>query len=448
MKTKILYALIVILVLVHVWLVLPAIQYPLHFQLRDSYEYLDVARTLLSTGHYAGTEYPGIDLLRSPGYPLFLLVGLWLGNGWTGPVAPMQVLIMFLTAWILYRICAELGHRQVGLVAVIFYLSNPNATFWSMVLLSETLSSFWLVLGIWCFVHFWKTNHCVWIYIAGLSLAAGALTRPIVLPLAIALGVLFFILEWRMRRTPIQSLKLSGLFFLGLILLVIPWNVRNLVVHRQFTLSEVGGSTFQNWYIAKTLASAEGYSRDEAASIIANSPNPLKYSLGVIRQYPVVFLKEQIRGDLRTLLGAEYGTWAKVMGGEETATTGVLSTFIDLGSPTEVLRSLASQAKNPWFWAGIYAFVYDIVLFTAILIGFWRVLRYYRQELIFNLTVMLVLSLFYLLFIPGPAGESRFRAPADPLLALAAGLAFLHRKERKVSEGDEPVRSPQPHLHG
>ena len=49
MKTKLLYTMIIILVLVHIWLVLPAIQYPLRFQLRDSYEYLDLARTLLST---------------------------------------------------------------------------------------------------------------------------------------------------------------------------------------------------------------------------------------------------------------------------------------------------------------------------------------------------------------------------------------------------------------
>ena len=439
MKTKLLYALIVILVLVHIGLVLPAIQYPLHFQVRDSYEYLDLARTLLSTGRYTGTEYPGIDLLRSPGYPLFILVGLWLGNGWTGLTALMQVLLMFLTAWILYRICAELGHRQVGLIAVIFFLLNPNATFWSMVMLSETLSSFWLVLGTWCFVHYWKTTHRRWIFVAGLALAAGAITRPIILPLAIGLGMLFFLLEWRRTHAPIPSLKLSGLFFVGLILLVLPWHLRNQAVHGQFTLSEVGGSTFQNWYIAKALAAAEGYSRDEAASIIANSPNPLKYSLGVIRQYPLVFLKEQVRGILRTLLGAEYGTWAKVWGGEETATTGVLSAFIDLGSPGEILRSLASQAKNPWFWAGIYAFVYDIVLFTTVLIGFWCVLRNYRQELVFSLAAMLVFTLFYLLIVPGPAGESRFRAPADALLALAAGLAFLPRKRTKGRENTAPV---------
>jgi hypothetical protein len=50
---------------------------------------------------------------------------------------------------------------------------------------------------------------------------------------------------------------------------------------------------------------------------------------------------------------------------------------------------------------------------------------------VFNLAALLVVSLFYLLIIPGVAGESRFRVPADPLLALAAGMAFLPGRKIK-----------------
>jgi 4-amino-4-deoxy-L-arabinose transferase-like glycosyltransferase len=437
MKTKLLYALIGILILVHLVMVLPAMQYPSRYQLRDSYDYLDLARTLLSTGRFTSTVYPGVDLLRPPGYPVFLMIGLWLGHGETGLISLIQVLLLFVTAWLLYRISVELGHRQIGLIAVIIYLLNPNAAFWSMVLLTETLTGFWLTLGLWCFVHFWTTKRRRWLLGAGLTLAIGALTRPIILPMAIGLGLLFFLLEWRRSNLPIQSLKASLVFFVGFLVLVIPWQLRNLEVHKQFTISEVGGSTFQNWYVAQTLAQAEGISRDEAAAIIDSAPNPLQYSLGVIRTYPLVFIKEQARGILRTLLGAEYGTWAKVWTGEDIATTGVLSAFIDLGSPSEIVRSLASQGKNPWFWAGIYALLYDILLYAVILLAIWHLLHSYRQGLVFNLASLLIFSLIYLLIIPGVAGESRFRAPADPLLALTAALAFLPRgKAKEVADTD------------
>jgi hypothetical protein len=226
----------------------------------------------------------------------------------------------------------------------------------------------------------------------------------------------------------------SIVFLFGVVVLVIPWQIRNQVVHGRFTLSEVGESTFQNWYIAKTLAQAEGISRDEASAIIATSPSPFHYSLEVIRNYPMVFLKEQTRGILRSLLGAEYGTWATVWGGEDTATTGVLSAFIDQGSLSGMLRSLAGQVDNPWFWAGIYALAYDIILYFAILLAVWRVLRNHQKGVVFLLAVLLLISLIYLLIIPGAAGESRFRVPADPLLALFAGWAFLPKEQAKTHD--------------
>lgn len=428
MKTKILFVVIAVLILIHLVLLAPALQDPPRFQLRDSYDYLDVARTLLSTGRVAGTVYPGVDLLRPPGYPVFLLIGLWVGRGGTGIISVMQVLLLFATAWLLYQICAQTGYRQAGLATVIIYLVNPNAAFWSMVLLTETLAGFLLTLGVWCLVRYWNSEHRGWLFGAGLALSVGALTRPIILPLAVVLGLVLFLLEWRRTHKAMQSVKPGILFLAGVLLLVIPWQLRNQVVHGRFTLSEVGESTFQNWYIAKTLAQVQGISRDEASAIIATSPSPMRYSLGVIRDYPGIFIKEQVRGILRSLLGAEYGSWATVWGGQETTTSGVLSAFIDQGSLSEMLNSLVAQIKNPWFWAGIYALAYDVVLYVAILLGGWRVLRHHRKGILLSLAVVLIISLIYLLIIPGAAGESRFRAPADPLLALVAGWAFLPKQ--------------------
>jgi len=428
MKTKLMYIAIGVLVILHLVLVIPALQHPASFQTRDSYDYLDLARTFLSTGRYEGTDYPGADLIRPPGYPAFLMMGLLIGQGETGVISIMQVILLFATAWLVYKVFSACGYPNVGLAAVIVLLLNPNAAFWSMMLMTETLAGFFLALGLLCFIKFWKTSHRRWLFWAGLALSAGALTRPIVLPLAIGIGMLFLLLEWRQTRLAAYALKVTAIFIIGVLALVVPWQLRNQAVHGQFTLSEVGESTFQNWYVAQTLASAEGYSRDEASAIIAKSANPMRYSLEVIRTYPEIFIKEQARGIMRTLLGAEYGSWAKAIAGDETTTTGVLSAILDQGSPGGVFEALKTQITNTWFWAGMYALFFDVVLFIAVIWGVWRVFREYRQEVVFNLAALLVVSLFYLLTIPGVAGESRFRVPADPLLALAAGMAFLPKR--------------------
>jgi 4-amino-4-deoxy-L-arabinose transferase-like glycosyltransferase len=357
------------------------------------------------------------------------MVGLLIGRGETGVISMMQVLLLFAVGSLVYKIFSTCGYPNAGLGAVIVLLLNPNAAFWSMMLMTETMAGFFLALGLLCFVKYWKTSRRRWLFGAGMALSAAALTRPIVYPLAIGMGIIFLLVEWRRTRLVNYSLKVTGIFIIGILTLVIPWQLRNQVVHGQFTLSEVGESTFQNWYVAQTLASAEGYSRDEASAIIAQSANPMRYSLEVIRTYPVIFIKEQARGIMRTLLGAEYGSWSKAIAGEDTTTTGVLSAFLDQGSPGGIFEALKTQITNTWFWAGMYAFFYDVVLFIAVIWGTWRVFREYRQEVVFNLAALLVVSLFYLLIIPGVAGESRFRVPADPLLALAAGMAFLPRRK-------------------
>jgi 4-amino-4-deoxy-L-arabinose transferase-like glycosyltransferase len=428
MKTKILIILIVALTMVHIVLLIPAVMHPERFQTRDSLDYLDLARTFLSTGKYAGTVYPGVDLMRPPVYPIFIMFSLLIGQGQDGAIVVFQGLIYFATAWLVYGISARMGYKLAGMTAAVLFLLNPNATFWSAVQMTELLAGFFVALSLWCCVNYLQSNKRTWILPAGLALSAGALTRPILFPMSILLGVVFCLVEWRRTHRLTQALSVSALLILAILALVLPWQVRNLVIHGRFTLSEVGESTFQNWYVAQTLASAEGISRDEASARIAMADSPMRYSLEVIRTYPWTFIKEQARGILRTALGAEYGTWAQAYTGHDTGTTGVLSAFLDQGSLPRMLASLRTQAENPWFWAGMYALGYDIVLASAILLGLWKVFGAYRHERFVTLAILVMVALAYLIIIPGVAGESRFRAPADPLLALAGGWAVLPRR--------------------
>jgi hypothetical protein len=78
----------------------------------------------------------------------------------------------------------------------------------------------------------------------------------------------------------------------------------------------------------------------------------------------------------------------------------------------------------------LYALAFDGIMYGMCLVGIWKGLVLRRRGPIFNLTCVLVLSLAFLIVLPAGAGESRFRAPADPLLGLLAGLALLERGDR------------------
>src|SRR4030042_5680097 len=113
MKSRLLYTLIVVLVILHLGLLVPAVRNPSHFQTRDSQDYLDLARTFLSTGRYAGTIYPGVDLMRPPVYPILVAIGLLLGQGQAGVISILQVILFLATAWLIYSIWNQCGLRNV-----------------------------------------------------------------------------------------------------------------------------------------------------------------------------------------------------------------------------------------------------------------------------------------------------------------------------------------------
>ena len=439
MKRYLILCLLLLLVSLRLAAVWPVMRFPERALVVDSDDYIDLARSLLGTGQYADPHRPGLDLLRPPIYPLALAGGLVIGQDELRWVSLGQVFISFLIAALLYHLGIQAGSQKSGLLAAILYLANPNSAFWSLMVLTETLTALWLTLALTLVFHFWKSGKRLWLGGAGLCLGLAALTRPVILPLGMLWGAAILLLDWRIDRTRASLFKNLVVYGLGLALLVLPWQLRNYVAHSQFSLSEVGSSTLQNWMVANTLAQVEGISRSDASARIATSPDPFAYSLEVIRDHPIIFISEQVRGVARTLLGAEYGTWARVLSGREIHTTGILSAVLDERNISAAWGGLVAQAGNPWLWAGLYALIYDITLFALGFFGLVRLWKMDRQSTLFRVGVLALLSVIYLTIAPLGAGESRFRVPADPFLAWLAGCAWLPRQVKNTT-ADVPIR--------
>lgn len=420
----ILAIILLVLAILRLLLVIPAYQQPLEFTEVDSFQYLELAQGMRSRGEYRG-DTEGVDLLRPPGYPLFLWLGLAIGNGALNSVPLLQLFLVFFSAAFLYSVGLELGSRKAGFAAALLYLINPNAAFWSLMMLTETLAAFCLTLSVWSTVKFWRTGQKGWLFLSGLALSAGAITRPIILPVAILFVLLLVWFQWRDSRSARKTLSALTIVALGIFALVLPWQLRNAFLYGQFTLSEVGESTFQNWMVAKTMAQVEGLTRNEAVGIIATTPDPMTFSLQYIQDHPAAFAKEQFRGIARTLLGAEYATWGGKLGGEVVSNAGMLSALLDRRSLGEFLQSFGNQLGSPWFWAGLFALGFDFLLYGLCFVTVWKTFRGDQQPIMTSLVILLILMAAYLLLAPLGAGESRFRAPVDPLLGLLAGLALI-----------------------
>jgi hypothetical protein len=416
-----------VLLVLHLALLLPASQRFEKFIEVDSLEYYYLAEGLLKTGSYQSAQIPNSDLVRPPGYPLLILLSMMLGSIKLVPV--LQTGLVFLAAALLFQTGREISSARVGLAGAVVYLLNPNAAFWSLSLMAETLTGFLLVVSVYAAVRWWRTQRLAWLFACGAALSAASLARPIILPLAlVTAGFLVIVITLHTRNMRL-ALRTAAVVTAGILLFVLPWQVRNLAVHGEFTLSKVNESTFQNWMVAKTLAQVEGISRSDAATLIAQSPDPLQRSLEIVREYPFLFASEQVKGVLRTLLGAEYASWAEKIGGRDIENAGMLSALVDRRNVGEFLQGLLVQLRNPWFWTAIYAMGYNLLLYGLGAAAVWKAWRLKGRGTGSLLAVLLVIAAAYLVLIPLGAGESRFRAPADPLLGLLAGLAFYPNKE-------------------
>ncbi len=394
----------------------------------DTVEYQDLVKTFLSTGKYEGTEFPLIDVARPPGYPAFLILGAVLFKSQWEFVIYLQVILFCVTAWLIYVFGKKVGNEKVGLLGAFLYLINPNATLWSMALLTETLGTILLLTSIYFLYLFMKSNKTSWIALSGFLLCLSIFVRPIILP---------FIVIWPLLLIPMIR-KDTGqhkfiwreiiIFLACSSLLVFSWCLRNWFVHKEYVFSTVGVSTFENWMVAKAVAQVENISRNDAAGLIASQPDPFAYSVNYIRMHPLVFIKEQVYGIVRTILGSDYNTWSLLWTSYDIQTTGILSGLFGGGGIQGFWESLTSKGASSWIWVGIYSLIYDFVLFVLVIIGVAKSMKEPQLYPTRQLVVLLLITIIVLVVLPAASGDSRYRVPADPLLALLAGLYFLPAK--------------------
>ena len=393
--------------------------------LADSLGYLDLAESMRTAGDYISHTYPKEDLLRPPGYPLFLTAIQTLGGSNFVYVTLAQLALSSLTSWLLFLIGRKLGHPRAGMVAAWLYALSPNIALWSITIMTETLFSFLLATAILVWVWHLKSSKLSWLALAGGVLGLAALVRPIGLYMLPLWAVVTLLAYWRTTgwRKAIGS---AGVLLLSGIAAIFPWMIRNWQVHDQFTLSSVSSKTFIEFNLAYVLADVEGISRDEAVMELSGDEDLLALTIDLLRHHPVEFARTQVFGIARSLAGSETGTWAQVLGGGSWQGFGLLTGLFKGQDDAAIngFRGISGDGRTiGLFGLFAYSLVHSAVLMGLLILGVFWVRTGTRVETV--LIITLSLSVIYLLAVPGAAGQARFRVPAEPELAIMAGFGWV-----------------------
>lgn len=197
----------------------------------DSAWYLNVARNLIFS-HVFGAGTEGVNLaptaFRPPLYST-VIAALWFGE--SAPIHSvliLQAILGTLTVALVYLIARPHFSRSVSLLAAAGMAVAPLTGHFTAVILNETLFTFLLTLGVFC----WGRNRYL---TTGIVFGLAALTRVAILPFVILLPLLTVFGPWRSYRRDYLKLTLLVLAVVAI------WTIRNAVQFHQFIPVAAGG---------------------------------------------------------------------------------------------------------------------------------------------------------------------------------------------------------------
>ncbi|MEO0180326.1 MAG: glycosyltransferase family 39 protein [candidate division WOR-3 bacterium] len=349
----------------------------------DTHEYYALSQSL-SHGVYriGNTDW----VLRPPGYPAFLALN-WLVFG---PDPRSAVLLQVLLGGVMAVVVAiwacRLAGRREALASGILAGLAPVTGLFSGFLLTEALFTTSIALGL----LFFRRAPALSGFILGLS----ALIRPMGIYIACALALFHLIRkDWAK----------AGFLTLSFLLPVLPWLARNKLIHGKALISTQHEATVFLYAAPYTMMEERGIGYEEALSALrdtlgcddlwAAALDPelagevSKRGIGYILRHPKAYALAHLKGFVRCFYGLGRD-FTRMLWKNDPAVLIIVS----------------------WGW------FYALATYILALLGFLRL----REK-----GLLLAVVVFLLVFLPGPDGSFRFRSPAEPILAVAAGVGLV-----------------------
>jgi hypothetical protein len=412
----------------------------------DTASYLEPGRNLLLHGRFMADGVP--DLVRTPGYPLFLAITSLAGL----PAAALaNVILSVFTVILVWKLGLEaFGNDRIALGAAWIFALEPVSITYSSVLLSESLFLALFLLSLERLVVFLHGRRLPVLVAAGLWLAAATFVRPVTyyLPVALALG-LFLV----MVRVPGLRWKAPALLLISVLPWFAAWQIRNWIETGYGGFSSISEMNLYFFVAADVTARVEhrpymevrnefgytfftGHSGQDYLFLpyLARYPEQAGWSQGkrlafmhaqasgIIRAHAGVFLHACSAHFFKTVFDPGAGSFDALMNpGDPRHIAGLL---INEG----VVRGTIKLAKTyPWILAEKAAFA--VVLLGLYLLAARGVFRCGMH----NACLWLLLGiLLYFLSISGLAGgqgaDSRYRQPIMPIVCILASAGARRAK--------------------
>ena len=375
----------------------------------DTNSYLTYSENFGSLIFGANPPFAELGLIRTPGYPFFLLLLKFIS---LKELIFIQLVMGSAISLVTYKICKILFGERIAFLAFLFSAIEISLFYEEFYLLSDTLFAFVLVWAIYVAVIVDKRNLYNFKYalLVGLLIGISILIRPIG-QVIIAAFIIFLLLHFR-------NLKMRNFFLVSLLAISVtisPLILRNWLVFDVVKVSSIDSVNLLYYEGANTLAltskeSLEVIQKREAlleSSVLGDKPTikeAVEYrqsrAINLIINNPFFWVESKVIGVGKLLLGISRVSSNKVLMGNGDDTEP--SKFLDLSR--------------------FFALIVTIAMAIFGFIGFIRILVT-RKDL--GPQILLCFFAFLLLSSAGGNAYSRFRVPLNTPLAIFASIGLI-----------------------
>jgi 4-amino-4-deoxy-L-arabinose transferase-like glycosyltransferase len=369
----------------------------------DSTEYTILAQNLIEHHWFSmSTSTPIVpEVFRTIGYPLFVASIVIVFKSLFA-VTFFQIVLTIGSALLIYCIGKKLFPDIVGFVAALIFIVEPTNIFHTLVILSDALFVFLLLLSVYI-LFFTESQNYKKIFVVGIIIGTATLVRPIAI---FSLGIfvpLYFWLNYKKYTRHTVFVFLIALV-LGYGLLVGPWTIRNKAQTGYWSLSSVTNVNLYHYNVPDFLA-WKGMPRDQAYELVEKETGVSLADARLFENTSKIkeLSKKYIIGDL---IG--YVPFHTIRG----------LPFI-FSSGISLIDQFNTTFSEPMYKGHISQYVINAERFSWVGILFLALVSpvFFRRE---KSVYIFLIIVFYFWILTGPVAYARYRLPAEPFLLLLA----------------------------
>lgn len=411
------------------------------FYTPDTFSYVKSAKDLLAHGQFSSGGVP--EIFRTPGYPVLLIPGIFLGNIEIVTIA-LQIALSCLTAYLVFKISMLLfKNTRIALFSVLIYAIEPVSILYASKLLSETLCAFLTTLFSYYLVKYFKTESPKTLVLAAIILSASVYVRPAGYFLPIVIAIVLFV--WSFKRRKIVLVTHAFGFLVCSLLIIGLWQVRNYRETGYSGFSSVFDYNLYCYQAASVLAVREGIPYYEMQHSMGCPDNDIylwkhpeqsswdrgktyrsmgREGMKIILREPATYFLIHVKGMLRTLIDPGISEYL-IMVKQYSWSGGLLGQILDQG----LFVTITSFARTtPVFFFSMMTLLglYLVASLSS------AVAALFHKDFPYGMAAISILCIvaYYLVVSGGPVGYHRFRIPIIPLISVFSGCGLYLVSQR------------------